>query len=342
MSRYLRPLVVLALLASACGQTALPTVGAAHPTQAPPSQRPTPSAIDATKLPRVPPREPKVRATPPSSPRSPATADISAYGGLATWIDVYSENDVFGPQAFGDAATTAREMAARGVRTLFLEAGSYRHPAVAFPAATAALIRAAHAAGIKVIGWYLPMFRSVRHDLREVMRTIRFRTRDGQGFDGFALDIEADLVPPERRIANVLQLSKEIRSAVGPRYALGAIIPSPRGLIRVPSYWPGFPYQQLPRYYDVVLPMSYFTFHYHGAEATGRYIRDNVEIIRQQTGRPRIPIHVIGGIAGDMSPAETRAFVLAARSEHVFGASLYEFPGTSSAEWRILRPLPPP
>jgi hypothetical protein len=82
--------------------------------------------------------------------------------------------------------------------------------------------------------------------------------------------------------------------------------------------------------------MSYFTFHYHGAAATDRYIRDHVETIRRQTGQPKIPIHVIGGIAGNMSPAETQAFVLAARSEHVFGASLYELPSTSSAEWGIL------
>src|SRR5439155_12678620 len=130
-----------------------------------------------------------------------------------------------------------------------------------------------------------------------------------------------------------------IRAAVGPRYALGAIIPSPRGLIRVPSYWPGFPYRQLPRYYDVILPMSYFTFHYQGAAVVARYIRDNVEIIRRAAGDPAIPVHVIGGIAGDMTDAEAAAFVRAAASEHVFGASLYEFAGTSAADWRILAAL---
>ena len=106
--------------------------------------------------------------------------------------------------------------------------------------------------------------------------------------------------------------------------------------MRVPSYWPGFPYSQLSRYFDVVLPMSYFTFHYHGAAVVERYIRDNVEIIRQQTGDPSIPIHVIGGIADDMSMTDTQAFVQAARAEHIAGWSLYEFPGTSGDEWRLL------
>jgi hypothetical protein len=230
-------------------------------------------------------------------------------------------------------------MASHGVRTVFLEAGSYRHAPVAFPSTTARFIRAAHAAGLRVVAWYLPAFRSVPHDFAEVMRIMGFRTPDGQTYDGFALDIEADLVPPARRIANMLRLSSALRAAVGPGYALGAIIPSPRGLIRVPSYWPDFPYAELPRYYDVMLPMSYFTFHSHGAAAVEEYVRDNVEIVRQATGDPGIPVHVIGGIADDMTPAETAAFVRGARSERVFGASLYEFARTSTSEWRTLAPL---
>jgi len=246
---------------------------------------------------------------------------------------VYDQSDVFGPRAFGDPAREVGEMVRRGVHTVFLEAGSYRHPPVSFPAATARFISLAHAAGLEVVAWYLPLFRSVSHDFAEVMRTIRFRTPGGDGYDGFALDIEADLVPPARRVANVLRLSAMIRSAVGPGYALGAIIPSPRGLIRVPGYWPGFPYAELPSIYDVILPMSYFTFHYHGSAVVAQYIRDNVEIVREATGDPAIPVHVIGGIADDMSPAEAAAFVRAVVSERVFGASMYEFARTSDQAW---------
>lgn len=230
-------------------------------------------------------------------------------------------------------------MRQNGVRTVFLEAGSYRHPPVEFPAATAAFIRAAHAAGIKVIAWYLPLFRNVRHDFAEVMRVIGFRTSDGQGYDGFAMDIEAAIVPPAERIANFLRLSALVRRAVGPSYALGAIIPSPRGLVRVPTYWPGFPYAQLPKYFDVILPMSYFTFHEHGASAVAQYVADNVGIIRGSTGDPAIPIHVIGGIADDMTPDESVAFARAAEAAHVFGTSLYEFDRTSDFQWRTLSPL---
>ncbi len=245
---------------------------------------------------------------------------------------------MFGPRAFGDPAASVREMVANGVRTVYLEAGSYRHPAVTFPATTARFIFAAHAAGLKVIAWYLPLFRNVRHDFAQVMRVIRFQA-GGQRYDGFGMDIEAAIVPPAERIANFLRLAAMVRSTVGPAYPLGAIIPSPRGLIRVPTYWPGFPYSQLSKSFDVVLPMSYFTFHEHGAAAVARYVRDNVEIIRRETGDAGIPIHMIGGIADDMTSAETAAFVNAARSEDVFGASLYEFARTSVSEWRTLQPL---
>src|SRR5439155_1059555 len=147
-----------------------------------------------------------------------------------------------------------------GVRTLFLQAGNYRHSGLVYPGKTAEFIRAAHARGMKVVAWYLPLFKSVDTDFTRVERSLQFRTSDGQAFDSFALDIEADTVPIKTRIQHLLELSARIRVAVGPSYPLGAIIPSPRGLIRVPTYWPGFPYRQLPAYYDVIAPMSYYTF----------------------------------------------------------------------------------
>jgi hypothetical protein len=350
-----RKLIVLALAVSApaCGPyarehravtppppipTTAPQVSAPSPI---PSIAPAPSATSALPTPAAPSPVPSPNPAQSPSPRPtpPAGPDLSAYRGLGTWIDIYDNSDGFGPQAFGDPAASVAEMVTNGVRTVFLEAGSYRHPAVEFPAATSRFIRAAHAGGLKVVAWYLPLFQDVRRDFAQVMGVIRFRTSDGQGYDGFGMDIEAAIVPPAERIANFLRLSAMVRAAVGPDYALGAIIPSPRGLIRVPTYWPGFPYDQLPRYFDVVLPMSYFTFHEHGGAEVAQYVEDNVEIIRRETGRPDIPVHVIGGIADDMSSDETAAFVRAARSEHVFGASLYEFPRTSELEWRTLAPL---
>ena len=330
----------VAVMASSCGQfSQVHSAAPAPPAPASSSARLAPVDPATSASTSSTSSDPLPEASQPSAEPAPAGPDLSAYAGLGTGVDHYDQADTFGPQAFGDPVGATREMAAHGVRTLFLETGSYRHPPISLPTATGPLVEAAHAAGLKVVAWYLPLFRNVGHDLADVMKSIRYRSPSGQGFDGFALDIEADIVPAAPRVANLLRLSAMIRAAVGPDYALGAIIPSPRGLVRVPTYWPGFPYRQLPRFYDVILPMSYFTFHHSGAGEVAQYIRDNVEIVRVATGDPNVPIHVIGGIAGDMSGAEAAAFVQTARAEHVFGASLYEYPGTSPSDWRLLSAL---
>jgi hypothetical protein len=264
-------------------------------------------------------------------PTARPSPSLAAYRGLGGWVDIYDH------EAFGDPAAAVAAMAAHGVRTLYLETSNWKRPySVVRPAKQAQFIEAAHAMGLQVVAWYLPLFRDVGTDFRRAMRGIRFETPGGQGFDSFALDIEANQVEPQTRIANMLELSRRLREAVGPGYALGGIIPSPSGLIRVPEYWPGFPYAELPAYYDVILPMSYWTFHYDGAVAAYRYISDNVHIVRDQTGVRSIPIHVIGGLTADTDPREAQAFVRAARGGDVLGASLYEYAGMTPELWSTM------
>jgi hypothetical protein len=80
-----------------------------------------------------------------------------------------------------------------------------------------------------------------------------------------------------------------------------------------------------------------FTFRVRGAEGAHRYTSRNISIIRRKTGDPRVPIHVIGGIAP--SPGETRGFARAVRQRRVIGASYYTFPVTPPGDWATLRQL---
>ncbi|HXJ66966.1 MAG TPA: hypothetical protein VNN79_24690, partial [Actinomycetota bacterium] len=261
--------------------------------------------------------------------------DLRPYRGPGMWVDIYDH------EALRDPAAAVANMAAHGVRTLYLETGNWKHRyAVVHPAQDSEFIEAAHAHGMKVVTWYLPKFESVDDDFRRAMRSLQFTTTHGQRPDSFGLDIEAPEVEPTTRIQNLLTLSARLRAAVGSGYALGAIIPSPRGMIRVPTYWPNFPYRDLPTWYDVILPMSYYTFHYDGARAAHRYISDNIHIIRQQTGRVDIPIHPIGGLVGDTSKAEAWALVQAARERGVTGVSLYDYAGMTEPLWSALRSMP--
>ena len=192
-------------------------------------------------------------------------------------------------------------MASHGVRTLYIETANYHNPASASmfkPAAVAVFIQQCHARKIKIVAWYLPGFKDLAKDYRRSMAAIDFRTSDGQKFDSFALDIEDSIVKPaSTRSARLKTLSAKIRKAVGRRYPLGGIIPSPVGMKINSSYWPDFPYKNVAAVYDVIVPMGYYTYHGDGYAHAYNETRENVRIVREQTGRPTIPIHVIAGDA---------------------------------------------
>jgi hypothetical protein len=264
-----------------------------------------------------------------------ATPSLAVYRGLGTWVDLYD------PKAFKSPGAVITSMKQRGARTLYLETANY-HTAgdVSRAKGVGRFIDLAHAAGIKVVAWYLPGLDSSSRDLRRSLAAIRFRSPTGQRFDSFSLDIEASIV---RRVAlrntRLLNLSAAIRKAVGPTYALGAIIPSPRGMQLNASYWPGFPYAQLANVYDVFLPMGYFTFHTRTARGAFDFTIRNVTIVRRSTGDPSVPIHMIGGVSDAASTAQVRSFVQAARACGVMGASMYDFTTTTAPQWSTLTPI---
>jgi hypothetical protein len=261
----------------------------------------------------------------------------AAYAGLGTWVDIYATTTWANPQR-GVAA-----MARDGVKTLYLQTGNYSQRSdLVRPRALGRFVDAAHAAGLRVVGWYLPSFANPVQDARRALAAIRFRSPRGERFDGFALDIEAGFVSPVAlRNQRLLQLSARLRSATGSRYALGAIIPSPVGMRRHPKYWPRFPYRPLARFYGAFLPMAYFTdAGVHGIEPTRKYLAADVRDIRVRTGNPQIPIHLIGGIAGSMDARETAGFMRAVADCAPLGYSLYEFPITHRITWTALNSLP--
>jgi hypothetical protein len=261
-----------------------------------------------------------------------AKRDTSPYAGLGTWVDIFATTSWANPQRAVD------EMAERGVRTLYLETGNYSQTVdLVRPEGLAAFVTAAHAAGLRVVAWYLPGLDNPRRDLRRALAAIRFRTATGERFDSFALDIEASLVRSVAlRNRRLLQLSQQLRTAAGPSYPLGAIIPSAVGMSFHPRYWPAFPYLALARTYDVFLPMAYSTYRVHGSAATFGYVATSVAAIRAAVGDAGVQIHVIGGLSGGMGPAEAAGFLDAVAACAAAGYSLYEFPTTRLSAWNLL------
>lgn len=273
-----------------------------------------------------------------ASTTASAAPNLDPYRGLGTWIDIYDGPHLYAPES------TVAAVGARGVRTIYLETGNFtQRTDIVRPGLLSRFIDAAHARGIAVVAWYLPGFRTGPRDLRRSLAAIQFRSASGQGFDGFALDIEDGAVKPEsRRTARLLSLSAALRAAVGPDYALGAIIPSPSGMAVRRNYWQAFPYAELAGVYDVFLPMVYSTYHGDGPAVVERDTTRSMAILRTATGRPDQPVHLIGGLGDAMSAAESRAFARRVAALRPLGWSVYDFSVTSPAAWVALRPLSTP
>jgi hypothetical protein len=167
---------------------------------------------------------------------------------------------------------------------------------------------------------------------------IRFRSAAGQSFDWFALDIESTIVRNvQLRDARLIALARTLRAAAPPAYPLGAIVPSPVGMRRHPHYWPHFPFAPLAETFDAFVPMAYFSYYAKTPAAAYAYARDVVLAIRRETGRPALPIHIIGGIANRAGIDAVDGFIRAAGDCGVAGISLCAFLETSSAQWSHLQ-----
>jgi hypothetical protein len=274
-------------------------------------------------------------------PASPAAAVTSAgrpFADAGSWVSIFS----------GDAVWDhPREHVARmhraGVHTLFLQTASSTSPVgsqVYRPTQVARFLQAAHARGMRVVAWYLPPMRDVGREYRRAMAAVDFRTPGGQRFDAFALDIEPSGTTPTGTLRNdnLRRLSNRLRTAVGPTYKLGAIVPSPIGLSLSPKFWPDFPYATIGRFYDVVLPMSYSTYRVNGATATYDYTMGNIAFLRSVLG-PTVSLHVIGGNAAASGRLETRAFVQACNDARVTGASMWHYTAYGLEDWQEMAAL---
>ena len=260
---------------------------------------------------------------------------VAPYRGLGAWIDIYDDYQWDHP------ARTVRRLKRLGVKTLFLQTGNYNSTEAVYRSArTNDFIHAAHARGLEIVAWYLPGFVRPREDLSRSLQAIRYETPRKQRFDGFGLDIEADLEPSIGvRKSRMLDLSRRLRTRARKGYSLGAIIPSPTGMAQEAGYWGAlsdFPFRTLSNIYDVMVPMSYFTYHTDGFAEARNYMTFSIRAIRRYSEKPRVPIHPIGGLAGFSDPRETDGYVHAVRKTGVLGGSVYDYATTSNADWRQL------
>jgi hypothetical protein len=251
---------------------------------------------------------------------------MHAFSGAGTWISIYDTHALNHPER------VVARLKAHRIHTLFLETSNDRQRrGVKRPVAVARFLDAAHRAHIKVVGWYVPGFYAPVADIHRALQGARFHSPSGQGFDAFALDIESTKVRDLGvRTARALRVARAVRVGMAHGKALGAVTIDPAG----GRYWNGYPFARLARSVQVFLPMEYFTYRTSGPRHVAAYSRANVRLVRRLAADRTVPVHPIGGDAGDASMPELRAFLHASKNE--LGVSLWEYGNTTTGQLRAL------
>jgi hypothetical protein len=296
----------------------------------------SPSDAAASAQPTPTPRPSPVAFSEPAEPVGLAPAPVPpadglvAYRGLGAWVDHYD----YGRPGTLPPAAILDELVRRGVRTLYLQTGRWASTGdIDNPEAMGAFVDLAHQRGIKVIGWYLPGFGDLDRDIRRSLAVLSFRSPSGGAFDSFAPDIEdATAVGNDRGRFNagIAEYSRRLRASVPQGTVLGAIVPDAKNNERARGGWAGFPWPEIGRSYDVILPMAYWSVTKDPAacrtiqmDAAG-YIKDVVSKTNTQMGIER-PMHPIGGIADCNTAEEIAAYAGGLRDTSSIGGSLYDF-----------------
>jgi len=267
-----------------------------------------------------------------SVPAAPAHAGVvdraAPFRGTGAWVSLFTHE-------WSDPVAASQAYAAHGVRTLYLETGrSNSAGALAKPGETGAFLDAAHAAGLDVVAWYYPTFRRPDLDIARLLATARYVSPSGGRFDGLGIDIEDSTVKIiTRRNTRLLSLMRRVRAAI-PAMPIGAITYPPVALDLNTKVWPTFPWVQVARLSDAILPMAYWRYDTHAPVGAAWYTAGNLVALRFLTGRPNLVVHIVGLVPASL--AEVAAFAQQAGANGAAGLSLYPAQSVASAAWPLL------
>ena len=273
-----------------------------------------------------------------STPR----VDTSPFSGLGAWVSVFDYVPAFvqvsGPPPVVPA--TVDDLAGLGVHTLYLQATIDDPRAaglIADPPLLAAMLRRAHADGLRVVAWYYPQLVDPTRDAARLDATLAFRA-SGEHFDGLALDIESAQVPTIiARNQRLVALAQQLRARAA-TLPVGAIV-YPAVLLDTvnPDLWPDFPYQVLAPSVDVWLPETYWTLRSGPYRDAFAYTDQSIARLRADLHDPHAKVAPIGGEAGASTPNDLNEFALAAKKNGAIGRSIFDVTGTATSDWPYLR-----
>lgn len=204
-------------------------------------------------------------------------------------------------------------------------------------AGLAALLPAAHRAGIKVIAWVYPFLEDLPADLRMSAAAARYVAPSGDRPDGLLADVEEDMAE-----GTVRAYGQVLRAMLGPNQLMAiATYPPQSGPGR------GYPYATAALSWNAIVPMDYWHLsrRAYSPDEAYRYVSASMRQIRALT-RPDEPIEVLGQMfdpyqsgVNNPSAAEIAACARAAHDGGALGVSFFEWNHATPEEWGALAAL---
>jgi hypothetical protein len=142
------------------------------------------------------------------------------------------------------------------------------------------------------------------------------------------------------RNQRTVAFAKQVRKLVGASMPVSAIVyPAVQLEVLNTTLWPDFPYKGVDKWVDAWMPMSYYTYRStdSGLRNAYRYTVDSVDRLRKRIGDPKVPVHLIGGLAEDSTPDDYLFMTGAATATDALGWSIYDYATTGSWAWPYLR-----
>lgn len=277
-------------------------------------------------------------------PPEGAVQPLSAVGGKGVWLQ-FSPDPRDGDSYASLAAAAVAERAAKaGLRYIELRLGYGEFWEITPNARPAvdALIDAAAARGIAVIGWTIPREASFE-DLALSVAAANYRTARGTRLAGVAVDLErgGEFMGDGKQAYEALaDYARLLRAALGPRYVILATVEDP--------YFEGLtnrdvPYADIATNASALQPMAYwrlFPTLDAGVPATRRALRASYLALRREANR-RIPINVGGqtsdlGPCGAAPPDELAGSLVESKRLGAIGESFFDWNGTLPAQWQAI------
>jgi hypothetical protein len=230
----------------------------------------------------------------------------------------------------GNAAAIVARAKATGLTHLWVRMGSAWD---GFNAASFLdrLLPAAHAAGIKVVGWDFPKLDPLEADVTRATTMIRYTTPSGDKVDAFSPDIESPAEGTRLTPESARRYGSLLRQAAGADYPLIVTVPRPA------KERPNHPYADIVAGYDAIAPMIYWLDRQPDTDVAGA-MRDLAKF-----GKPVYPVGQAydgspeGGRKGVPPPEELFRFMRFAQSNGAAGVSFWSWQAANQPAWNAVR-----